>query len=552
MARGMIMKKHIKSLMVNIKFMEKLRILFVMFFALFVYSVSIGQPMTDIDRTKKKKKAKTEQRVTTPNPSTSTTKKKVSKTGRKKEVIFTISSNYAQFGATGGTKEFQVSSSGSWSISTGTASWGTLTRSGNSLTLRVASNSSSTARNDYFILSSGKKTLRVDISQSGETKFSISSTNATFDTNGGTKSFTVSSNNSWQIKTNTKSWGHLSRDGNVLTLRVDANPLTSERTDYFDLSSGNKTIRVNVSQSGETSLSLSTQNLNYSSSGGTQTINVTTNGTWDISVSTASWRHLEKRGDQLLVRVDDNYSSSSRTDYFSIRAGNKTVQVNITQSGRYSSSNYTSSSSYASSRYRRPFNSSQDDYWGGLSVGYIQKQWSYEVGGYKERGGVFENDKYLQGVQAGIRVDPQFGYGFGMNSGIFYEYCWAKSKNQYDDYGKYHYTYNEHGLYAPVDLKYTMNFSEWFQLSFYGGVGFNYVIAGNIKLNDDYGDESTDFFDGDNTSRFNMMLEYGAAVRIRAFQIDFSMSQGLNDWSDESGCKIKQGRPMTISATLCF
>ena len=529
--------------------MKMYRILSVFFMLIFVCSLSIGQDITDINRGKKIKKPKIEK----PKPKTEKRSQTVNNTKKKhkrtttKETIFSISSNSAQFGSNGGRKTFYIDSNKSWEISALPAHWGHLSRSNNELTLTVDANSSATDRVDYFLLKSGNKTLRVDVRQSGETIFSISSNKVNFERNGGVKTFSVSSNTSWQIKTNPASWGHLSREGNILTLKVDPNSLSSNRTDYFVLSSGNKTIRVDISQSGETTLSLSTQKLNFGSTGGSQTITVTTNGVWEIALSTASWGHLERNGNQLSVKIDVNNSSLSRSDYFKIKAGDKTLQVNISQDGRNS---YTST--YPSRRYRRPFNSSCDSYWGGFSVGYIQKQWTIDADGYKEKMGMFDDDKYLQGIQAGIRIDPQFGYGFGMNSGLFYEYCWAKSKNQYDDYGKYRYSYNEHGLYAPLDFKYSMNFSEWFQLSLYAGVGFNYVISGKIKTKDDYGERSRDYYSQDDKTRFNMMFEYGAAIRIKAIQIDFSMSQGLNDWSDDSDYKIKQGRPMMISATWCF
>lgn len=189
-----------------------------------------------------------------------------------------------------------------------------------------------------------------------------------------------------------------------------------------------------------------------------------------------------------------------------------------------------------------------------LSFGYIQKQWVFEEDGTKEKCGLFDDAKYNNGIQAGIRVDPQFGAGFGMNSGLFYEYCWDKSNEEYDEYGTYHYTYEEHGIYMPVHLKFTMNFSKWFQLSIYGGIGMNYVFAGNLYLRDNgetYGKEDI-FSEEEDFSRFNLMLEYGASIRIRGIQFDFNLSRGLTNWSDTAGTKITQNRPLNLSVTFCL
>ncbi len=316
--------------------MKHLRLLSAACLIIFVCSISWGQGITDIDRTKKTKK---ERKVTPSNPvinkPTQQNKKKVKRTVKKTETFFSISSETAQFGASGGSKIFTINSNNSWTITTQTLSWGHLSRKDNELTLRVDANRTTSNRTDYFELSSGSKTLRVNITQSGENVFSISSNNASFNPDGGVKSFSVSSNDSWQIKTNTRYWGHLTREGNVLTLKVDPNTLASNRTDYFEISSGNKTIRVEVYQSGGTTLALSAERLNFSSSGGTQTITVSTNESWEISLGAATWGHLTKRGNELIVTIDANNSNTSRSDYFRIRAGSKTAQVNIYQSGTY-------------------------------------------------------------------------------------------------------------------------------------------------------------------------------------------------------------------------
>lgn len=89
-------------------------------------------------------------------------------------------------------------------------------------------------------------------STSKKSYFSISSQYASFGSDGGNRTFTVSSSAAWKISVNTANWGHLSRSGNTLYLRVDANTSTSSRTDYFTIKSGNLEKRINISQSGNT------------------------------------------------------------------------------------------------------------------------------------------------------------------------------------------------------------------------------------------------------------------------------------------------------------
>lgn len=185
-------------------------------------------------------------------------------------------------------------------------------------------------------------------STNNSTTLSVNNTSYTYTAEGGTSTLVVRSNTSWSIGVQPASWVHTTRSSNEITIRVDKNNSTSSRTDYFTIKAGNKSERINISQSGGSApyLTLSTYNVNFSSSGGSQTINVNTNCSWDIAVKTNSWGHLTKYGNTLTLRVDANSSSTQRTDYFTIKAGGVEKRVNITQSGSYSS--YNSSPSYSS------------------------------------------------------------------------------------------------------------------------------------------------------------------------------------------------------------
>lgn len=166
-----------------------------------------------------------------------------------------------------------------------------------------------------------------------ESYFKVTPQTVSFSCDGGTRTFEVSSSKSWSISVNPASWGHLTRNGNTLTLTVDANNVASPRSDYFNISSGSKTLRVDISQSKGASLTVSSDNLSFSSTGGSQSITISASETWNIGTNTASWGHLTKNGNQLSVRVDQNTKTSSRTDWFSVKAGNKEKRINITQSG---------------------------------------------------------------------------------------------------------------------------------------------------------------------------------------------------------------------------
>lgn len=225
-----------------------------------------AQKRKTIDRTKTEKvrsTQKTQPKVSSSTEKGNSNKPKVVSTAPKqsqkktvkstsKKSYFSISSQYASFGSDGGNRTFTVSSSAAWKISVNTANWGHLSRSGNTLYLRIDANNSSSSRTDYFTISSGSKNIRVDISQGKRNSLTVSTESLSFSSAGGSRTITVNSSSSWKIGTKTYDWGHLSTDGNTVTLRVDANTSTNSRTDYFTIKSGNLEKRINISQSGNT------------------------------------------------------------------------------------------------------------------------------------------------------------------------------------------------------------------------------------------------------------------------------------------------------------
>ena len=78
----------------------------------------------------------------------------------------------------------------------------------------------------------------------------ISSTNVHFEADGGSNTFEVNSNTQWEIITHTESWGHLQRNGDNIILTVERNYSSESRSDYFELSTGEQTVVVNISQEG--------------------------------------------------------------------------------------------------------------------------------------------------------------------------------------------------------------------------------------------------------------------------------------------------------------
>lgn len=247
---------------------------------------------------------------------------------------FEVSSKSANFGESGGTKTFTVTADKSWSIKSYPASWAKIALNGKQIVLTVEGNNSSESRNTSFSITSTGRTIAIHVSQEAMTLLEISSSSADFSSSGGTKTFTVSSSSSWDIGIQTNSWGHLTRNGNTLTLRVEANQQKEERGDYFTIVSGGKSARVDITQSGVSSIfSISSNRADFSSSGGTKTFTVSSSSSWIIETTTDYWGHLARSGNTLTLKVDASKQEEKRKDYFIIASGGKRLRVDITQSG---------------------------------------------------------------------------------------------------------------------------------------------------------------------------------------------------------------------------
>ena len=247
-----------------------------------------------------------------------------------------VSNDDVYLTANGGRSSISINTDGIFAVSTAPASWVSTSINGKTLNLECGENSG-IARNSYVILKSGTKTLRLDITQAGKsaTRLDVSTSDVEFNASGGSRTIDIYTDGECQISTQPKSWAHATINGNSISLRVDENHGT-KRTDYFVIKSGSYTERINISQAGKsaTRLSVSPDNISYSYSGGTQTITVSTDGEWQISTATAGWGHTSINGNTITLRIDENTSSSSRTDYFVIKSGSKEKRINISQDGK--------------------------------------------------------------------------------------------------------------------------------------------------------------------------------------------------------------------------
>lgn len=164
--------------------------------------------------------------------------------------------------AEGTTAKIVVSSNREWDLLHATSDFYSVTRKGDALTVVVKANLSSKTRYDYFYVTTkdGRKQQKVTVKCEGvstvpnEATLSVSQSDLYFEASGGTKTITVSCSTDWSVGLEIRGWVHLTRNGNRLTIQVDANNKFNSRKDYFLIQAGGKTKIINIHQDGNSSI----------------------------------------------------------------------------------------------------------------------------------------------------------------------------------------------------------------------------------------------------------------------------------------------------------
>ncbi len=293
------------------------------------------------------------------------------------------------------------------------------------------------------------------------------------------------------------------------SLECDINRATQSRSDWIEVTAGGKKEKIAVSQAGATksqttttTLSASKESIYFNAKGGkSEQIKIYSNAqTYSIG-NIPSWCKVQTNNGYVVVICDANVSKTYRQDYFTVISGDKSERIYVTQGGKNDC-----------------FNCPKTDYKWGLSAGYTE----------------YNSDYLSEGIQIGLRYEPLFKYGFGLNTGVFYEYRSSDlfSDNYYDNY-----EYEEHSFNIPLHLEYRLNFSKWFNVFAYGGAGLNIIT--NSSFNDYY---------------FPVTFEYGAGLRIDHVQFNIGESLYLGDFKPAFylGDDTKTSRKLTVSVSYLF
>ena len=253
----------------------------------------------------------------------------------------TVSKSSLSFGASGGTQTITVTSNRAWSLQNTSSSIFTVQKSGNTITIQCNKNSSSSSRNDYFtiVTDGGEKSIKINVTQEAPAiALSVSKTSISCSASGTTEYLTVTSSKSWEIQYASGTMYSVTRNGNTLTVKINPNSSTESRSDYFNVKTtdGSKVVRVSLSQDPAKELSLSKTSISCSASGTTEYITVTSSKSWEIQYASGTMYDVTRSGNMLTVKIKENTSTESRSDYFNVKTtdGSKVIKVQLSQTGK--------------------------------------------------------------------------------------------------------------------------------------------------------------------------------------------------------------------------
>ena len=355
-----------------------------------------------------------------------------------------------------------------------------------------------------------KNTTTPNTTKPTTTKLTVSQDNVTFNSTGGSIMLDVNTNASSYTISNLPSWCKVNtKQSDWFKLECNVNNNSTERKGRFKVTAGGKEVIISVTQAGktqnpqkpagqETTLSISTKNLSFMSQGGTsERIRIYSNAETYSVTSTPNWCNVQSYNGYFIVNCNENYSETNRDCFLTVTAADKSLRIYIYQSGNKSSC----------------FNCPKThDSWG-LTLGFAPKS---------------INNSFMDCAQIGIKFEPLFKYGFGLNTGLILE---GYSDNIFEN-DFYFYAIN-----IPLHLEYRLNFHKWFNMYFYGGVGVNAI-------------SDSDFEDYD----LPVTLEYGGGIRFNKIQLSVGRKNYLGNFRnvDDFGQNIDPYMNWVFSTAIMF
>lgn len=183
------------------------------------------------------------------------------------------------------------------------------------------------------------------------------------------------------------------------------------------------------------------------------------------------------------------------------------------------------------SRAHNPFNTYYHRRAWGINFAYINKSYKFKVDGKSQGYDTWGQEKSMNGVQAGITYQPYFGYGQGLNTGLYWQGFFGSV--EFDDGEKG--DYQEHNIYLPLQYQFRLPLGEEFSIALNAGAAVTFGISNTLKIDTesyDIGFGVNDEYDVYMPNAVQFSLPFGIAIQYKAIQFEAKYSIGLTDNKD--------------------
>lgn len=189
----------------------------------------------------------------------------------------------------------------------------------------------------------------------------------------------------------------------------------------------------------------------------------------------------------------------------------------------------------------------------GFGMSYVSKGLVTKGEGetIKESGawGADEGSTSLGGIQVGLRVQPFFGAGVGLNTGIYYEfYSSTCDGSEYDKF-------TEHCIYIPIHVLYSLPMGGKTAVRFHGGLGISTALQGKYKDSSGTNEDLDSFYGNDlYPKKTNVTLDLGVGLRLGPIQLNAQYGMGVIDhktYASYGDYKTKQNK-LTFGVSFLF
>lgn len=246
------------------------------------------------------------------------------------------------FPLSGGKRSVSVESNAAWEISSCPSWITTSVKSGNagntSFEMEVKENTDQ-SRDGVIIIKNAALSYRINVTQGG-VQLELGKKEMSFTNAKGSDTFTIKSNSSWTVTSDKPSWCTVDRSsgsGNAtIKVNVTENTTESSHDAIITVKAGNVSKQVKVTQAGVI-LTVSEKTFTFTPGSSSKTFTITSNVSWTVSSDKPSWCKVDKSSGSnngtIKVSVTDNTSESSRDAIITVKSGNISKEVKVTQDG---------------------------------------------------------------------------------------------------------------------------------------------------------------------------------------------------------------------------